>query len=86
MSSKEEAELSGVAARIIEKCGGVEATAKLSECSPNWVYRWRMKRSAGGTGGHIPASAQRKLMEAAAKKKCKLSPSDFFDLDEGEAA
>lgn len=76
-----------IAARIIEKCGGVAATAKLAERTEVSVYRWTWPKEKGGTGGLVPTEAQQKIMAAAQRGEVQLSPADFFDLpDHPEAA
>lgn len=67
------------ATRVIQKCGGVPRTASLAETSENWVYRWRLDKDKGGTGGVIPPKAQMKLLEAASRGEVDISPSDFFE-------
>ncbi|MBL3587753.1 hypothetical protein JMM61_20805 [Rhodovulum sulfidophilum] len=67
-----------VADRIIEKCGGVTRTAEIVGVRKNWIYRWRLPRERGGTGGDIPRAAQLKIMEAARQGVVTISPEDFF--------
>lgn len=71
--------MSSIAETIIKKCGGVANVAAIVGCSENWVYRWKMAKDAGGTGGRVPAKAQAAIMEAAKQGKCKVKPSDFFE-------
>lgn len=68
-----------IAARVIEMCGGVKNTAEIAGTTENWVYRWRLPRNQGGTGGTIPRPAQERILEAAAKGIVPVSPADFFD-------
>lgn len=68
-----------IADKIIDKCGGVANVAALAGCTENWVYRWRMSKEDGGTGGRVPHKAQVALIEAARAGKCDVEPSDFFD-------
>lgn len=77
--------LSPVAGHVIKKCGGVEATARLSKRTPATVHRWRYERERGGTGGLIPAEVQVELMAASARGEVSLEPSDFFDLSNTRA-
>jgi hypothetical protein len=67
------------AANIIAKCGGARAVAKIVGCSENWVFRWRLATDKGGTGGLIPAKAQKKLMQASKDGLFDLKPDDFFE-------
>lgn len=68
-----------IADKIIDKCGGITRTAELARCSENWVYRWRLPQSKGGTGGHVPAKAQKALIDAAMQGLCSVKPADFFE-------
>ncbi|MBL3571652.1 hypothetical protein BV509_10285 [Rhodovulum sulfidophilum] len=67
-----------VADKIIAKCGGVARTAEIVGVRKNWIYRWRLPRERGGTGGEIPRTAQLKIMEAARQGLVAISPDDFF--------
>jgi hypothetical protein len=71
--------VSPVAARVIEKCGGVANTARLARRAVPSVHKWRHPKSKGGTGGLIPADAQASLMAAARRGEAALEPEDFFD-------
>lgn len=64
--------------KVIQKCGGVPETARLAGCSENWVYRWRLPKEKGGTGGLVPQSAQIALLMSARKGAVDISPDDFF--------
>lgn len=69
-----------IAQHVIEKCGGkVAKVAELAGTTENWVYRWRLPVEKGGTGGRVPPKAMQKLLEAAARGECELTPADFFD-------
>ena len=67
------------ASNVIEKCGGVAATAKLIGRSESWVYRWTYEKARGGTGGVVPRSAQEKLLEASDAGLVSIEPADFFE-------
>ena len=69
-----------IAERIINKCGGARRVAEIVGCSENWVYRWKMEKDAGGTGGRVPRKAQEALLAAAAKGTINVAPADFFDV------
>ncbi len=71
------------AARVIEKCGGIEATAEMVGRDRSVVNRWRLPKEKGGTGGIVPAHHQVTLLSEAPKHGIKLTSSDFFD-DENE--
>lgn len=49
------------AERVIEKCGGVERTAKFAGVSPSWVRRWEYPAERGGAAGTVPTKAARAL-------------------------
>lgn len=72
--------LSPVAARVIEKCGGVREVARLTQRATVSIHKWRHEKSRGGTGGLIPSDAQELLMAAALRGEVALVPDDFFDL------
>lgn len=67
-----------VADKVIEKCGGVAKTAALVGKSKGWVYRWTYPKSKGGTGGEVPRSAQKKLLDLAHHGVVEITPNDFF--------
>ena len=67
------------AARVIEKCGGIDRTAEFVGRDRSVVNRWRLPREKGGTGGIVPAHHQVKLLSEAPKHGIKLTSSDFFD-------
>lgn len=63
-----------IAEHIIEKCGGVNATAAILGVSPQAVYRWTYPKERGGTGGLVPAKYQQTLLASVPG----LEPADFF--------
>lgn len=67
------------AQRIIEKCGGAEAVAKMAAITPARVKRWTFPEERGGTGGRVPSKHQQALLDAARENGIDLSPSDFFE-------
>lgn len=68
-----------IAHKIIEKCGGVSSVAAICGCTENWVYRWKLPRQKGGTGGYVPRSAQEAILAAAREGKVQVKPEDFFE-------
>ena len=62
------------AARVIEKCGGIEATAKLVRRHRSVVNRWLLPKESGGTGGKIPMYHAHTLLREVPD----LSETDFF--------
>ena len=67
------------AARVIEKCGGIESTARLVGRHRSVVNRWLRPKDKGGTGGIVPAEHQQKLLNKAKAEGIELSPNDFFE-------
>lgn len=72
--------VSPIASRIIEKCGGHRAVAALTGRSLEQVYRWTYSKAKGGTGGTIPAAVQERLVAAARSGAVPLVATDFIDL------
>lgn len=71
-----------IAQHIIDKCGGVEATARIVDQSVSWVYRWTYSKERGGTGGAVPRKAQEKILQAARSGLVDVVPADFFEATE----
>lgn len=61
------------AAAIIEKCGGVRATAAMLAIAPSTVQSWKL-------AGLIPAKHQAHLLAVAQSRGIALKPDDFFAL------
>lgn len=76
-------QVSPVAARVIARCGGVAAVARLTGRAAVSIHKWRHPKEKGGTGGLIPTEAQVLLMDAASRGEVDLTPADFFDLRSG---
>lgn len=70
------------AAAVIEKCGGIEAAAKIVNRHRSVVNRWLLPKESGGTGGHIPMHHARTLLASVPT----LTEIDFFDRPEPERA
>lgn len=68
-----------IAQNIITKCGGVATVAEICGCTENWVYRWKLAKEKGGTGGLVPRSAQEAILTAARAGRVDVTPADFFD-------
>jgi hypothetical protein len=62
------------AARVIEICGGLYATAKIAGIHRSAVGRWRQPRERKGTGGTIPMRHARLLLAAVPE----LTPEDII--------
>jgi hypothetical protein len=69
-----------IAARIIDKCGGVAKTADLVGKSESWVHRWTYPKEKGGTGGRVPRTAQEAILAAARQGLVDVQPADFFEV------
>lgn len=69
-----------IAARVIEKCGGIKATAELCQRSPNWVRKWTYPKNRNGRGGVVPHDDAQRLLAAALRGEVDLTPADFFDM------
>ena len=65
------------AASIIEKIG-VSEIAKIVSKHESRVYRWRMSKEKGGTGGVVPHEDAQKLLLEAQNGAFELAASDFF--------
>ena len=74
------------AASIINRFGGVDAVALITNRHVSRVYRWMYPKSSGGTGGVIPQEEAKKLLAHAKDKRIKLSPAEFFAPSKEEAA
>lgn len=63
---------------IIEKCGGAPVVCEITGVNISRVYRWRMSKERGGTGGFIPARHHPVILQGARKRGIDLTPADFF--------
>ncbi len=70
-----------IAARVIEKVGGVPLVAKICGRSESTVYKWKWSKASGGTGGLVPTECAQMLMSAAGRGEVELSPEDFFEVE-----
>jgi len=68
------------AATVIERCGGVNAVAKMVGRHPSRVRRWAYSKDRGGTGGLVPTDLQSVLLLAAHKQGRDLLPEHFFKI------
>jgi hypothetical protein len=62
------------AARVIDLCGGIDATAGIVGRDRSVVNRWLLPRERGGTGGRIPMHHAQRLLESVPV----LREEDFF--------
>lgn len=74
------------AQRVIEKCGGPQAVAKMVGVDVSRVHRWTYPKARGGSDGLIPSQQQQALLNAARESGIDLQPADFFDLPGDEPA
>jgi len=68
---------------VIEVCGGVSETARLSGRSEIRVRRWAYTKEKGGTGGLVPSDAAATLLKNAKGEGLALEPDHFFVGAEG---
>lgn len=66
------------AARVIDKCGGIDATASMLGLHRTVVNRWLRPIEVGGTGGLVPAKHQQPLLDKAREQGKDLGEVDFF--------
>ncbi len=66
------------ATSLIARLGGIPAVSRATGFGENWIYKWRLPRSRGGTGGRIPPSGQEALLLAAQRGEIEVTPEDFF--------
>lgn len=70
------------AKQIIDKCGGVAATAQLTGRTLASVYKWDYPKERGGTGGVVPRSAQDIILAASKRGEVDVSLRDFYVVDD----
>ena len=70
------------AASIIKRLGGNTVVARACERLPVTVYRWKLPRSRGGTGGRIPVSCRAHLLRLANSRGVSIAPEDLLSPDE----
>jgi hypothetical protein len=68
------------AKEVVEKLGGVRATARVLQLNPSAVSRWMMSPKKRGTGGHIPQRHWPAILEYAKKERIKLRLDDLVNL------
>lgn len=76
--------MSNAASRVIEKCGGFQAVAEMTETDVSRVHRWTYPKSRGGTDGVIPTRKANKLLMQAKKRRIPLKASDFFEAGDSQ--
>lgn len=66
------------AARVITAFGGVRATARIVLRNSSTISRWLKPRCDGGTGGLIPSSLQKAILDHASANDIAISASDLI--------
>ncbi len=66
------------AARVITAFGGVRATARIVERNSSTISRWLKPRQEGGTGGLIPSTLQKAILDHAAAQGMKITAADLI--------
>jgi hypothetical protein len=66
------------AASIIRKFGGEARLAEIAGTARSAPYRWRQEKSRGGTGGLIPQTHHRALLDYAQTHGVALSAEEFL--------
>jgi hypothetical protein len=75
------------ASKIIGLLGGEAKVAALTQTSFTAPYRWQHEKSKGGTGGLIPQTYHRTLLDYAAENGIDLKAEDFLPpRDEAQPA
>lgn len=72
-----------IAEQVIKKVGGVAKTATICGRTHSWVYKWTYPKDRSGRGGIVPHEDAVRLLQAARRGECDLSPADFFPTDDG---
>jgi hypothetical protein len=72
-------EVSPVAARVIEKCGGAQNVAEALKIDVSSVYKFTYPKSKGGRGGLVPAEYQQPLIDWSKANGKELRYLDFFE-------
>ncbi len=66
------------ASTIIERLGGEAKVSEITGMAFTAPYRWQHEKSKGGTGGLIPQSHHRALLDYAEQNNIRLSAEDFL--------
>ena len=64
---------------IVDLFGGAQALAEAIGRDPASIYRWQYPKSRGGTGGRIPKSAIKSIVQAAQARGIPLHEGDLND-------
>jgi hypothetical protein len=71
---------------IIDMLGGPTKVAAITGKHRTRVSNWMRPKSVGGTGGTIPQTHHRKLIDAAQEMGLSLSGDDFLPAHSQDAA
>jgi hypothetical protein len=63
---------------VITAFGGVHEVARILGRHPTAIGKWRWSREKRGTGGEVPSSAQRVLLNEAKKRGIPLNERDVI--------
>ena len=66
------------ARNIIDRLGGVTATAKIINKTPSAVSRWLVPRQEGGTNGRVPQGHWETILDFAVAHKIALTLNDLL--------
>lgn len=66
------------ASKIIQRLGGEAKVAEITGKAFTAPYRWQADKSKGGTGGLIPQTHHRALLDYAEQNNIRLSAEDFL--------
>lgn len=67
------------ATRIIDMLGGPQAVAERRGVVVQTVYRWRLPKARGGTGGRIPTEHCGPMLKDAKARQLPLTADDFLE-------
>lgn len=68
------------AKEIVQKFGGVRATARVLDINPSAVSRWMVSRAERGTDGRVPQKYWALMLDHARKERIKLTVRDLAGL------
>lgn len=68
------------AREIVQKLGGVRATARILNLNPSAVCRWMKPPAERGTNGLVPQRHWPALIQYAKKERIKLGLRDFVAI------
>lgn len=59
---------------------GFDAIAEACGVHKSRVYRWRSEKTVGGTGGTIPQTHHRNILDLAKRKRVRMSAADLLPV------